>query len=62
MILSEVKKFESLFENKQTQDDMNQVINYIKPISKYNYKLLYIYLDIKHENPEAYCPPSGSYT
>lgn len=62
MVLSEVKKFESLFENKQTQDDMNPLINYIKPISKYNYKLLFIYLDIKHEHPEAYCPPSGSYT
>ena len=62
MILSEVKKFESLFENKQTQDDMNPVINYIKPISKYNNKVLIFYLAIKHENPEAYCPPSGSYT
>ena len=35
MILSEVKTFENLFENKQTQDDMNPVISYIKPISKY---------------------------
>lgn len=62
MILSEVKKFESLFENKLTQDDMNPVINYIKPISKYYNKVLIFYLAIKHENPEAYCPPSGSYT
>ena len=62
MILSEVKRFESLFENKQTHDDMNPVINYIKPIRKYYNKVLIFYLVIKHENPEAYCPPSGSYT
>jgi hypothetical protein len=41
---------------------MNPVINYIKPIRKYYNKVLIFYLVIKHENPEAYCPPSGSYT
>jgi len=41
---------------------MNPVINYIKPIGKYNNRVLIFLIAIKHENPEAYCPPSGSYT